>query len=390
VKSERSAAAETVMMTEPATGLTMVCEAVTGKATMAEVMMASHRVPRETSISLVSVMRAVMMPPTVMTMAGPTASRPFAPLSAARPTVVAMSPLTPVSGELEPVFAAESLAAPTTMCFFPAPTEARVARIVPREGFAVTRPTHALRAAMWTKTERSTPALAVGTRSATPRRSSSPTFGTASFGSPFWSARAGLPGDVAIPTPIMPHLPAVIAIAPIGVAHGTLLGSVPPFRTIPLVAIVSSTTSDHRFCVAGSIVTASLIASRKIVGAMSFPGSLVGKLADPASTAPRTTLFRTGVVARSILVRGGGHFVGSHFTGRIGSPIAQGHELQHGRCCDSSKKHQHVVTHPNFLVTPNAGSLLRIDAVTDLGSHLHSRPWDVSRPRLGANINQEP
>jgi hypothetical protein len=406
VKSERSAAAETVMMTEPATGLTLMREALTGKAPacesvmsklvvgeapMAEVMMVAHRVPRETSISLVSVMRAMMMmPPTMMTMAGPTAGRPFASLSVARPTVVAMSPRTPVSDKLEPVFAAESLAAPTTMCFFPAPTETRVARMAPSEGVRVTRPARAPCAAMRTKTDRPTPALAVGTRSATPRRSSSRSFRTVSFGSPFWSARARLPGDVAIRTPIVPHLAAVIAIAPIGVAHGTLFGGVPPFRTILLVAIVSTTPSDHGLFVAGSLVTALCIASRKTVGAMSFARSFVVKLADSASAARLTIFVRTGTVARSMVIRAVGHFVGSHFTGGIGSPIAQGHELQHGRCCDSSKKHQRVVTHPNFLITPNAGSLLRIDAVTDLGSHLHSRPWDVSRPRLGANINQEP
>ena len=28
--------------------------------------------------------------------------------------------------------------------------------------------------------------------------------------------------------------------------------------------------------------------------------------------------------------------------------------------------------------------------VTDLESRLHSRPWDVSRPRLSANISEEP
>ena len=235
--------------------------------------------------------------------------------------------------------------------------------MAPREGFWVTRATRAPRAAMRIKTERFTPALAVGTRSAIPRRSSSPSFGTASFGSTFWStaswpARPGFPGGVAIRTPIMPHLAAAIAIAPIGVAHGTGIGGVPPFRTLSLVAIVSSTTPDHRLFVAGTFLTASLIASRRTVGAMSFSRSFVSKLVDSSSPAFRTTLFSRGTVVRSRVVRGVGHFVGSHFAGGIGSPIAQGHELQHGRCCDSSKKHQRVVTHPNFLVTPNAGSLL--------------------------------
>ncbi|HEV8002101.1 MAG TPA: hypothetical protein VGP63_19590 [Planctomycetaceae bacterium] len=46
-----------------------------------------------------------------------------------------------VSDELEPLLVAESLAAPTTMGLFPAPTEARVARMVPSEGVRVTRPT---------------------------------------------------------------------------------------------------------------------------------------------------------------------------------------------------------------------------------------------------------
>ena len=84
-----------------------------GEAVMSGVIMASHRVSRETLTSA-AVMPTMMVPSAMMTVAGPSTSRPFLSMATAGPTVTNAA-LMPVADEFKPASTAEALAAAMRM-----------------------------------------------------------------------------------------------------------------------------------------------------------------------------------------------------------------------------------------------------------------------------------
>jgi hypothetical protein len=376
----KSAAPEFVMSRsmagESASAKTVSGESMARKSMTGELVMTSRRVSRETPTLAASVMPAVMMPSTVVTMADPTTSGPSTTLAATGPTVLTEPAVTAVTGEFKAGPAAEALAVPATIHSSTGAIEALVSRIAPGELRSVARATQGSCAPVWTKTvwtktvwtktlraktartkvawtraERLAPASAAGTRSTTPRLSSAFTsaiFSSSSFRSTaFRPARAGFPGDVAIRTALRAaigtHVAAFLAVAPIGIARATLVSRVAPFRSLPTFAIDWTTTLAHALFVSTIFVPASIplfagliVALSGLIRAMPPARSSVGRLPHPAVTACRTTLLGAGIVTVCIFVRGVGHFVSSNFTGWNAAPIVLHRELQHGRCCDPS------------------------------------------------------
>jgi hypothetical protein len=409
MRGERAAAAE-VMMVESATGTcvpgeavmrksavsefvmtqSMTCERVSGKTvsrkSMAgELMMASHRVSGETPTLAASVMPTVMMPSTVVMMADPTPSCPSATLAATCPTVLTKPAMTipavvAVTDEFKVGPAAEALTVPATIHSPTGAIKALVSRIAPGERRSVARATHGPWAPVctetaWTKAERFAPGSTAGTRSTTPRRPSA--FTSASLRSTrFRSTWTGLPGDLMIRTAIAAHFAAFLAVSPIGVTRGTLVSRVAPFRSLLTFAVDRTTTLAHAIFVSTIFIPASItlfagliVAPRGLVRTMPSARGSVGSLLRPAVTACRTTLLGAGVVAVRVFVRGVGHFVRSNFAYWIGSPTVLRRKLQCGRCRDPTEKHQRITAHRTFPCHLECRLLLRIDAVTGLGSH---------------------
>jgi hypothetical protein len=91
-----------------------VSRLMAGEAVTSELMMAAHRVLRETLTSAPvtrTVMPTMLAPSTMMTVAGPSTSRPFLSMATACPTVTNAA-LMPVADEFKPASTAEALAAP--------------------------------------------------------------------------------------------------------------------------------------------------------------------------------------------------------------------------------------------------------------------------------------
>jgi hypothetical protein len=107
MKGEGSAPGATMVESAAApflSGEAMPCKStvsrlMTGEAVMSELMMASHRVSRETLTSAPptrTVMPTRMVPTTMMTVATPSTSRPFLSMATACPTVTSAA-LMPVA-----------------------------------------------------------------------------------------------------------------------------------------------------------------------------------------------------------------------------------------------------------------------------------------------------
>jgi hypothetical protein len=399
MRGERPAAAE-VMMTESATGLRVPGEAVLRKSAVSEFVMASHRMSRETPTLAAAVMPTamptVMVPSTMVTMADPTACCTSATLAATCPTAIRPAMTIPavmaVTDEFKVLPSAEPLGVPATTHIPTGAIKSLVSRIAPGERRSVAG-AHDPCAAVWAKT-----VWTARTRSPAPRRSSAFTSAISPFPS-FRSARAGFPGDFAIRAAhraaLATRLAAFLAVSPIGVTGGTLLSRVAPFRSFPTFTIDSTATLAHALFVTTLFVPAHIplfagliVALRGLVRAMPTARGSGGRLLRPAMTACRTTLLRAGLVAVRVFVRGVGHFVCSNFAYRIGSPTVLRRKLQCGRCRDPTEKHQRVTAHRTLPRHLECRLLLRIDAVTDLGSHPALAPNGRSRPRLGANISQ--
>lgn len=184
---------------------------------------------------------------------------------------------------------------------------------------------------------------------------------------------SGLPGNRAIGTAIAMHAAALATISPSApLARRTLVGRIPPFGLLSLFAIARTAAVDHPLFVSivlvptnAPLIISVVVASLVTLRTSPLANGSVGRFADSAATSWGPALVRTRIAAVPIIVRCVGHFVGSNFTGRIGSPIPLGDKLHDRRRRNSSKKQQRIVAHGHFLDTSNAGPILRIDAVTD-------------------------
>lgn len=326
-------------------------------------MRTAHRVPRKTKTltAALSVMPTVMMA-AMVTITGPTARRSAA--AATRPTVVVMSAMSPVARKCKfrSVPAGKAFAAaPALMRSSIGATKACVTRLPPCESRSLVRAAPAPCAAVWPP-EGSAPTPAA---TGTPRWSPSAPFGSA----PPWSARfaslgsgSRLPRDLAIPTvigaAITTHAAAFTAISP-GVARGTLVGRVPPFSSVSLVATSGIAAVHHAFFVSIVVVPANpaLLVPLVFTPPVALGTAAIGVarvLTNAPTTSRRSALVRAGIVSVPIVgcVR---HFVSSNLAGRIGSPIPLRDKLHDRRRCNSSQKHQRVIAHRHFLDTSNAG-----------------------------------
>jgi hypothetical protein len=235
--------------------------------------------------------------------------------------------------------------------------------------------------AMWTEAECSA-RFPSRLASATPpmiRRS----FGPAPSGS-------GLPGDLAI----TPHVVAFAALLPSTLAPGPRVGRKLPLRTVRSRLKTSPAPAGPVLFVPvlfaptrPAIWTAFIFASTITVFAHRFAIGTVEIVPDSATGPFGHSVVGAVVPDVRIVVWRVGHLVRSHFARGVGSPISLGRKLDERRRRDSSKKHERIIPHRHFLATSNAVQFPRVDAVTDSRKPTpHSRPMDVSRPRLRVTI----
>jgi hypothetical protein len=347
---------------------------VPGECVMFVPMMTAHRVPRKTPTAALSVMPTVMMA-AMVTMTGPTARRPL--VATARPTVVVMSAMSPMSHECKfrSVPAGKAFAAAPALMRAPSgATKACVTRLPPCECRSVVRAAPAPCAAVCPRAEGSAPTAAA---TGTPAWSTSTPFGPA----PLWLASfaslgsaSRLPRDLAIgavaSSAITIQSAAFTAIPP-RIARGTLVGRILPFGSASLVAISGIAAVHHAFFVSTVIVPANpaLLILLLFTPPVALGTAAVGArvLTNSATTSRRPALVRAGTVSVPIVGRVG-HFGCSNLSGGIGAPIPLCDKL-HDRCRrNSSKKHQRVIAHRQFPRHPECEPILRIDAVTDLGT----------------------
>ncbi|HEV8072432.1 MAG TPA: hypothetical protein VGP76_32235 [Planctomycetaceae bacterium] len=188
-----------------------------------------------------------------------------------------------------------------------------------------------------------------------------------------------MPGDLAIWTAIAPIRAVFATTLPIAVARRTLVYRVPPFRPVAFIAIARTAAPDHSFFVAifiaptdPTLFVSVVVAGRVTLRTFPFANGSVSRLADSASGARRPVLVKPGI--RSALVIRVRDFVRSNLLGG-GTPVPLGDELHHCRRRNSSKEHQRVAAHQNFLDTFECRSILRIDAVTDLETSPAPAPY---------------
>jgi hypothetical protein len=299
-------------------------------------------------------------------------------MTAPRPTAVMMS----VAGEFKPPSAGETLASTPTAMLSPSGwTEVAAAKLAASERRAIApRSPHATVAAALNRVLTNTvltkgaSTKGVGTRPALPATTD------AAAPTRFTGSRPRFPGNLAIWTAIAPSRAAFAAILPIAVARRALVYRVPPFRPVAFIAIARTAAPDHPFLVLTLVAPTDatrfvsvVVACRVTLRTFPFANGSIGRLADSASGARGPVFVKPGI--RSALVARIGHFVRSHLLGGTGTPIPLGDELHYRRRRNSSKKHQRVAAHQNFLDTFECRSILRIDAVTDLETSPAPAPY---------------
>jgi len=273
-----------------------------------------------------------------------------------------------VADEFKPPSAGETLAStPTAMLCPSGGTWVTAAKLAASEGGAIApRSPHATVATLFARTAST---KGVSTRVVSSKVERLALAATAAC-APLRSTR--FPSDLAIWAAIAPARAVFAAILPIAVARRTLVDRVPPFRPVAFFAIAGAAAApDHPLLVPilvaptdATLVVSVVVACRVTLRTFPFVNGSVGRLADSASGARGPVFVRPGI--RSALVTRIGHFVRSDLLGGTGTPIPLGDELHHCRRRNSSKKHQRVAAHQNFLDTFECRSILRIDAVTDL------------------------
>jgi hypothetical protein len=285
-----------------------------------------------------------------------------------------MPAMMPVAGKFKPPSAGETLATTPTAMLSPSGwTEVAAAKLAASERRAIApRSPHATVAAALTKTVLTntvlTKAVSIRVVSSKVER---PALRATTAPTRFTGSRPRLPGNLAIWSAIAPSRAAFAAILPIAVARRTLVHRVLPFRSVAFFAIAGTAAPDHPLLVLtlvaptdATLFVSVVVACRVTLRTSPFANGSVGRLADSASGARGPVFVKPGI--RSALVARIGHFVRSHLLGGTGTPIPLGDELQYCRRRNSSKKHQRVAAHQNFLDTFECRSILRIDAVTDL------------------------
>jgi hypothetical protein len=289
-------------------------------------------------------------------------------MAAPRPTVAMMPAMTSIADEFKPPSAGEALAsAPTAMLSPSGCTQVAAAKLTSSERRAIApRPSHATVAALFTRTVLT---KGVSTRVERPALAATAVPGTAPVRST--GSRPRFPGNLAVWTAIAPARAAFAAILPIAVARRTLVYRVPPFSPVAFFAIVGTAAADHPLLVLtlvastdATLFVSVIVACCVILRTSPIVNGSVDRLADSALGARGPAFVKPGI--SSALVIRVGHFVRSNLLDGSGTPVPLGDELHDCRRRNSSKKHQRVAAHQNFLDTFECRSILRIDAVTDL------------------------
>jgi hypothetical protein len=373
VEGEKPAAPKGVTA-EPMSSSSVPGEGMTAESAMLET------VPGETVLGeTMAVMTAVadeamavvpgIAPPLVM-MANPK-------VSTRGPRVSRMTAMTAVGGKFKAVTSREAVPAPSPRRPPVTTFKVEVRRVTPAEGGTIL-PSHAHASGTAVRSE--APGTATGTSSVHRRRS-----GVRSTRSPLRSWPAPFPRGLTIAS----ARGTFFTLLPVGVARPALVGCVSPLGSASFLAISVLVAIGHSFfavtIVPGdvSIFIKPLIAAHAPFRAPLFASKFLAITArPPASISSHFTIVGSGIAPVRVAIRAISHVIRASLTHWVGSPLALTGKLHQRSRRNPSKKQQRVVAHRHFLVTSDAGPILRIDAVTDLGTRLASRPVDVSRPRL--------